>query len=77
MQITHLKVSAVSDLADTSVVRPSDWNALHVLFALAADPVSPVEGQIWCVASGTSPTAVVAWKIYRDGATRTFASSTY
>jgi hypothetical protein len=29
MSITHSKVSAIPDGADTSVVRPSDWNAGH------------------------------------------------
>jgi hypothetical protein len=29
--VTHSKVSAIPDGADTSVVRPSDWNADHVL----------------------------------------------
>lgn len=31
MSITHAKVSAVSDGGDTSLVRPSDWNAAHAL----------------------------------------------
>lgn len=30
MGITHSKVSAISDGADTNKVRPSDWNADHV-----------------------------------------------
>ena len=30
MPITHAKVSAVADSGDTSLVRPSDWNAAHV-----------------------------------------------
>ena len=29
--VKHLKVSAIPDEADTSLVRPSDWNADHVL----------------------------------------------
>jgi hypothetical protein len=29
--ITHTKVSALADDADTSLVRPSDWNAEHVV----------------------------------------------
>lgn len=32
MPITHSKVSAKSDGADTGLVRPSDWNAEHVSF---------------------------------------------
>jgi hypothetical protein len=31
MAITHSKVSAIADGADTSLVRPSDWNANHVV----------------------------------------------
>lgn len=31
MTITHSKVSAVSDGADTSKIRPSDWNDEHVI----------------------------------------------
>jgi hypothetical protein len=31
MPITHTFVSAIPDEADTSLVRPSDWNAAHVL----------------------------------------------
>lgn len=30
MAVTHAKVSSVSDGGDTSLVRPSDWNADHV-----------------------------------------------
>ena len=29
--VKHTKVSAVPDTADTSLVRPSDWNADHTL----------------------------------------------
>jgi len=31
MAITHAKVSAVADSADVNLVRPSDWNASHVI----------------------------------------------
>lgn len=31
MTITHLKVSGVADGGDTTVVRPSDWNADHTI----------------------------------------------
>ena len=30
MGITHAKVSALSDGSDSTLVRPSDWNAAHV-----------------------------------------------
>lgn len=29
--ITHTKISAVGDGADTSLVQPSDWNAVHTV----------------------------------------------
>jgi hypothetical protein len=77
MQITHLFESVVADGVNTSLVRPSDWNEDHVIMALSSDPGSPVEGQIWVVASGTSPSRVIALKMYDDGATRTIASITY
>jgi hypothetical protein len=32
--VTHTKVSAIPDGADTTVVRPSDWNATHTLVGL-------------------------------------------
>jgi len=31
MAITHTKVSAIADDADTTLVRPSDWNASHAI----------------------------------------------
>jgi hypothetical protein len=31
MTITHLKGSTIPDGADTKIVRPSDWNAEHVM----------------------------------------------
>jgi len=34
ISVKHTKVSAVADGADTSVVRPSDWNADHTLIGL-------------------------------------------
>lgn len=35
----HTYVSAKADLADTGVVRPSDWNAAHGLYDLAGAPL--------------------------------------
>jgi hypothetical protein len=32
--VTHTKVSAIPDGTDTTVVRPSDWNASHTLVGL-------------------------------------------
>jgi hypothetical protein len=37
MPITHSFVSAISDGGDTSLVRPSDWNAAHSGFASLRD----------------------------------------
>ncbi len=31
MAVTHAKVSNITDSADTTVVRPSDWNANHIV----------------------------------------------
>ncbi len=76
MDITHDFVCAVPDLAG-SFVKPSDWNDPHVILALTADPGAPVEGQIWVVVSGTTPTRVAALKIYDGATTRTIASITY
>lgn len=42
MSVTHTKVSAVSDGADTSLVRPSDWNATHTIDWAEAADISPV-----------------------------------
>lgn len=49
ISITHAKVSEVPDTSDTSLIRPSDWNAEHVvsggtevfMFALS-DEVTPL-----------------------------------
>jgi hypothetical protein len=30
MPVTHQKVSGVADSADPTIIRPSDWNALHL-----------------------------------------------
>lgn len=49
MSIKHAKTSAKSDGADTSLVRPSDWNAEHVLSSSA-----PTIFAVGTQASGTS-----------------------
>jgi hypothetical protein len=50
MSITHAKVSAVPDGTDTSVVRPSDWNAAHSVSVLelpsGSVPTVPVPGSV-------------------------------
>ena len=40
LTITHTKVSAIPDDADTSLIRPSDWNADHSLTGVA----TPAQG---------------------------------
>lgn len=67
MSITHSKVSAKADPGDTSLVRPSDWNAAHVGNGLgwydvtvygaagdgAADDTAEIQAAITaCVAAG-------------------------
>ncbi len=47
MPITHSKVSAVSDGSDTTLIRPSDWNASHAL---------PTAGEIVTAGYGLSLT---------------------
>lgn len=77
MEITHPFVSLVADDGDGGTVSPSNWNADHTILALAADPGAPVDGQVWIVVSGTTPTRIAALKIYDGGTTRTIASITY
>jgi hypothetical protein len=77
MSITHTFVSGIADLADPSEVRPTNWNAAHTWMADTADPVSPSQGQIWIVLSGTSPSRVAALKVYDGGVTKVIASITY
>jgi hypothetical protein len=77
MQITHPFVSPVSDAGDPTIVGPDEWNDDHVLVALTSDPGSPVQGQVWVVVSGVTPTRIAALKIYDGGSTRTIASITY
>jgi hypothetical protein len=45
-RVSHLKVSAVPDAGDPSLVEPSDWNADHVL--------SGVQGTVTLTTTGTS-----------------------
>ncbi len=51
--------------------------SVSALVVLASDPFPPVEGSAWIVATGTSPTATISLKAYRDGAAHTIASVTY
>jgi len=77
MPITHEFVNPTADGPDTTITRPTDWNANHKWIAETADPVSPVDKQVWVVVSGTSPVRVAAIKIRDAGVTYTIASITY
>lgn len=35
--ITHTKVSGIADGADTTLIRPTDWNAVHVISLTTAE----------------------------------------
>lgn len=76
MPITHAFVSGVADGADATLVRPSDQNADHKWLAETADPVSPVQNQVWVLITGTSPTRVASIKIRDAGVTHVIASIT-
>ena len=65
--VTHTKVSAIPDDADTSLIRPSDWNATHTLtgvgtmatqdanaVAITGGTITGVSGLVTSV-TGTSP----------------------
>jgi len=65
--VTHTKVSTIPDDADTSLIRPSDWNATHTLsgvgtmatqdanaVAITGGTISGVSGLVTSV-TGTSP----------------------
>ena len=53
MAVTHTKVSAVSDGGDTSLVRPSDWNATHTIDYAEVGDLAPVANAS-SAGSGTS-----------------------
>jgi len=54
MGITHSKVSAVSDGADTGLVRPSDWNAEHAFSSWQAyTPTWSSDGTAPTIGNGT------------------------
>lgn len=62
MPITHAKVSGIADGGDTSLIRPSDWNADHVGGAAGG---SYVIGD-WSTATAVAPTGTVVWDEGRD-----------
>jgi hypothetical protein len=95
MPLIHEKVSELPDLPDTTQVRPSDWNADHLItdaeegdvvtvngdgavvptkiLQLVAvrfnqsPPASPQDGDMWKVATGTSPNRTVTLYLYDQG----------
>lgn len=78
MQITHLFESLVADHANANPVRPSNWNALHVILAHTSTPTGIVERQVWVEVTGTiGVDRVAALKIRDGGVDRTIASITY
>jgi hypothetical protein len=76
MDVTHPFVVGIADQADATEVRPSNWNAAHKVLVLSADPVSPVQGQVWILLTGTSPTRVASLKFRDGGVTYTLVSVT-
>lgn len=65
----------MGDLTDTNRKAMNDfleafWLSGGGLFVLAADPVSPINGQVWLTASGTSPSRTIALKVRDQGVTQ-------
>jgi hypothetical protein len=67
MSVTHAKVSAIADSTNTAEVRPSDWNAGHILTAwedLRVEPTARTTGTFaptfekWLDDSGNSSRGV-------------------
>lgn len=47
------------------------------LTMLASDPFPPVEGSVWAIGTGTTPSAKIEIRGYRDGAVHVIASVSY
>lgn len=60
--IKHAFVSAIPDGAETDKVQPTDWNAAHVLELLSTDPGAPVAGDLWMLATGSTPSRLLELK---------------
>lgn len=60
--IKHAFVSAVSDDSDPNTIQPSDWNDAHVLDVVSTDPLSPSGGELWMLATGTTPNRLLELK---------------
>ncbi len=67
MQIKHAKVSLKPDGADTTVVRPSDWNAYHVdenggpIYAVISDP-GPGEYRVVNIRIGADKKIIITYE---------------
>lgn len=83
LSLTHTFVSAKSDDADTTLIRPSNWNAEHTITAAAcsvlgrasnsggavADIAASADGQFLRRASGALGFGAIAWSDLPDGVT--------
>ncbi len=52
-------------------------SAVSGLTVLASDPFPPIEGTAWIRATGTTPTASIQLRVYRDGAAHVVAEVNY
>jgi hypothetical protein len=62
MTIRHAFVTAIADGGAAGTVQPSHWNSPHVIDVLTVDPVSPISGDVWILATGTTPDRHIDWK---------------
>jgi hypothetical protein len=68
MSLTHAKVSAKSDGGDATLVRPSDWNADHVLGRLKISAGTALVAGDFALSSGWGNTATVTAVLGYDNA---------
>lgn len=91
LSLTHTFVSGKADGGDTSLVRPSNWNAEHTITAAAcsvlgrsanssgavADIAASADGQFLRRASGALGFAAIAWSDLPDGVVIARSLTTY
>lgn len=91
LSLTHTFVSAKADGGDTTLVRPSNWNAEHTITAAAcsvlgrsansggavADIAASADGQFLRRAAGAIGFGAIAWSDLPDGVTINSGSTTY